>query len=131
MEFMIPIIALWTFPTIGYWVIRLTKEKPNVRKMYFKTLFIACFFLVFNFLFKISTIFPLIDWVFLTLPYLILSSLLWTTRVLKQKVFRIIGMIGMVLVFGFGFFLSTVGILGLALILGDYKPAIKKILLKT
>ncbi len=32
----------------------------------------------------------------------------------------------MVLVFGIGFLISTVGILGLALVLGDYKPTIKK-----
>lgn len=120
------ILALWFYPTISYWIIRKTKDKPNARKKYFNGLFFSFFFVVLGYSIEVSFTSRIINWTGITLPFLLLSSLLWTTRELKQRAFRILGILSMVIVFGIGFLISTIGLLGLMFILGDYKPSIVK-----
>lgn len=120
------LLALWFYPTISYWIIKKTKDKPVVRKKYFKIISFATFLVILGFQTKIYAISSIINWAALTIPFLLLCSLLWVTREFKQKGFRIFGLISMVIVFGFGFLLSTVGLLGLMFVLGDYQPSITK-----
>ena len=79
-------------------------------------------------LFNISTTLSGLNWFLVTVPYLSISCLFWSLQGQKRKVVKYSITAVMICVFGIGYLLSTLGILGLMFIIGDY-DSIKKVTL--
>ena len=122
MSFITLVIALWTYPILAFVLMKSVSKKEKIKNRLLKWLVEITVLVVISFLFKFSTIIPLLDWILFTIPFLLISCLLWLTQFQSNKLIKIIGIIFMVVVFGVGYLLSTVGLLGLGFIVAEYEP---------
>jgi len=120
-EFLTILIALWTYPIIGFLLFKLTKNRIGLRKMIFGLIFILSGFAILGLLTKFSTTVAELDWILITLPFLAGTILLWWTQFQKKRIIQITGIIAMVLVFSLGYFSGTVGILGVGFVVGEFE----------
>ena len=121
-EWLIFLIALWTYPVIALVFIRMTRTRPVLRKKVFRISIILLVLTCISLLTGVSTTSTLFDWVLLTnfylLPCLLIftmveSSILWT---------KVTGIISMIVVCTAGYLISTVGALGLGFALNEHTP---------
>ena len=121
MAWLIILIALWTYPIICYFVLRLTAKRLKTRKYIFITCIAASVLTAFSLLTNISTTFLPLDWVLLTSVYFLLCLALWWTQFQTSKILKILGVICMFIVFGIGYFSATAGILGVGFVTAKYE----------
>jgi hypothetical protein len=120
-EFLTILIALWTYPIIGFLLFKLTKKRIGLRKEIFKVIFIISGIAILGLLTKFSTTNAELDWIIITLPFLAVIILLWWTQFQTNRIIKITGIIAMVLVFSVGYFSGTVGILGVGFVVGEFE----------
>ena len=121
MRFWLIIFALWTYPVVSFLLFILTKRKLEIRKHILKVFALLTGVALFGLVTNISTTSSAIDWILVTVPFLMACSVLWWTLFQSNKTIKVLGAIGMLLVFGFGYFSSTVGILGVGFIISEYE----------
>ena len=121
MGFITTAIALLIYPFLGNIVVKTFSRRENKTKT-IKWITGIALLVVMSFHFKISTIVPLLDWILITLPFLSISCLLWLTQYQSRKIIKIVSVISMIIVFGIGYILSTIGLLGLGFIVAEYEP---------
>ena len=120
--FAITLFVLLTFPIISFFIVRGTKNKPQIRKRIIRTLVCLHFISIFGLITHISTTSLEIDWILLMSIYLTLCILLWLGVFFNNIVIRILSILFMVCTFGSGYIFGTIGILGLGLIVYEYEP---------
>lgn len=118
--FLIILIGLWTYPVISFIVLWLTENRLVLRRQ----LIIASVFLTvlafFGLATNISTTLSELDWLVVSTIYLSISLALAWTQSQKNKILKVFGFIAMVLVFSVGYLSGTIGILGVAFVVGEY-----------
>jgi hypothetical protein len=78
-SWLITIFAIWTYPVIGFFIIRFTKNKLDLRKKIVLTIGIFSLLSLIGVIVNISTTLSEINWLIITTPYLLACSLLWWT----------------------------------------------------
>lgn len=116
------LIAFLTYPILAYNVAKNVSTRPTLRSNIIKWLIGITLLVILAFYLNISTTTPIVDWVFFTIPLFTISYLLWLTQFQNNKPVKIFGVVIMIPIFGLGYLLSTVGILGLAFMVSDYDP---------
>lgn len=119
-EFLTILIALWTYPIIGFLLFILTRKKIELRKKIIKVVFIVSGLTILGVLTKVSTTITALDWILVTIPFLAGIILLWWTQFQKNRIFKITGIISMAIVFSLGYLSGTLGILGVGFVVGEY-----------
>lgn len=120
-EFIIILVAIWTYPILGFLLFRFTKPDEVIRKRIIGIVAGISITAVIGYLVNISTTSTEFDWLFFTIPYLLISIFLWWAFYQKSKAIKSLAVFGMALIFGLGYFLGSVGILGIGLGIGDYQ----------
>src|SRR6478752_4145541 len=87
------ILALWIYPIITYFVIRLTKNNFRIRKDIFIYSSVIFGLTILGLAFNISTINSDIDWIFVTSVYFFLLLILWWTQFQLIQSIKFIGSI--------------------------------------
>ena len=123
---LITLIALWTYPIIGFILVRLTKKKPMLRKNLLWFCAVTVFVSAFGLLTNISTTLIEIDWLILSSVYLTICTLLWLGFELKNKIMKIISVLAMTCVFGIGYISGTIGALGVGFVTAEFTPETEK-----
>ena len=121
--FTIIILGLWTYPILTLILLRLTKNRPKARKIIYYTSFIMTGLALFGMMTNISTTLSAIDWILVSSIYLTIALLLGWTQFQSRKWIEIIGIVLMFLVYGIGYLSSTVGIIGIGFIIGEYETS--------
>lgn len=119
--FLIVLIALWAYPIIAYFVLYFTRNKPRVRKQLLGISLVLSTLTTIGLLLKVSTIFTTVNWLLLTTFYLTASLILWWSQFQHRKWLKYIGAILMIFIFGIGYFSSSLGILGVGLVVANYE----------
>ncbi len=122
-EWLIILIALWTYPIIGYFLFFLTKKKIELRKKIFKVILTISILAILGILTNISTTITALDWIIITIPFLAVTILLWWTQFQTSKSIKIIGTIAMIFVFGAGYLSSTIGALGVGFVIEEFETS--------
>ncbi len=120
MRFWLIIFALWTYPVVSFLLFKLTKRKLELRRNILKVIALLTGAALIGLLTKISTTSSAIDWIVITAPFLMACSVLWWTLFQPKRIIKVLGAIAMLLVFGFGYFSSTVGIIGVGFVVSEY-----------
>lgn len=120
-EFSIILVALWTYPIIGYLLFIITKKSKYLRKRVFQVIFIIAGLAILGLLTKISTTITKLDWIIVTFPFLAGTILLWWTQFQKKRIIKITGIIVLGIVFFLSYFTGTVGILGVGFVVAEYE----------
>jgi len=120
-EFIIILVAIWAYPILGFLLFRFTKPEQVIRKRIVAFAIGLSIIAVVGYLVKVSTTSTVLDWLFFTIPYLLISIFLWWTFYHNTKAIKFLGILGMVLIFGVGYLSGSVGILGIGLGIGDYQ----------
>jgi len=121
MAWLIILGGLWTYPIITYFLFRLTSKRLIIRKYIFITTVAVAILCILGLLTNISTTVSEFDWLFITSFYFLTCLTLWWTQFQLNKVVKIIGVIIMFIVFGLGYFSSTVGALGVGFVTAEYE----------
>jgi|GEM_PF-1855168 len=119
--FLIVVIALWIYPVITLFLMLYLKQRPKARKV---VLIISACIAGIGFmgiLSGISTINENIDWFLVSAVYLFISLIIWQVIFQPNLWIRILGFMLMLATFGFGYFTGSVGLLGIAVTMGDYE----------
>lgn len=121
--FFIALFSLAANPIISLILVKATKPRPNWRKrlVHISTGILALIILAL--LTNISTSSGATDWAFLGLFHLAICVLLLVGASLENKITSIFSIALLVFVFGVSYLLSTIGILGLAFIMGEQEPS--------
>lgn len=120
-EFIIILVAIWTYPILGFLLFRFTKPNEVTRNRIIGSVTGISIIAVIGYLVDVSTTLTELDWLFFTIPYLLISIFLWLAFYHKTKAIKSLAVFGMALIFGLGYFLGSVGILGIGLGIGDYQ----------
>jgi len=120
-EFIIILVAIWTYPIIGFLLFRFTKTNEIIRNRIIGTVTGISITAVIGYLVNVSSTSTELDWLFFTIPYLLISIFLWWAFYHNTKAIKSLAVFGMALIFGLGYFLGSVGILGIGLGIGDYQ----------
>lgn len=118
--FLIILIGLWTYPIISFIVLWLTKTRLELRRQLLITSSILTVFALIGFLTNISTTLSELDWFIVSTIYLSASLALAWTQFQKNKIWKVIGIIAMVFVFGVGYLSGTIGALGVGFVVSEY-----------
>ena len=116
-------VALLLNPIIGFFAIRQTKNKPALRKLFLKISLGLISIIAISLLTKITTTSLLVNWVLLGLAYLAFCVIVWFGQFQRNKFISILSIFTIIVVFGIGYIVSTIGFLGLGLILNEFEPA--------
>ena len=125
-SWLIILFGLWTYPIISSILLRLTKNKPTVRKQIFYVSFILTGLSLLSLLTNISTTLSELDWLLVSSIYFSASLVLWWTQFQTNKFLKIIGVIIMVFTFGLGYISGTVGALGVGFVVAEYETDTEK-----
>ena len=121
--FLTTLIALWVNPIISFLIVYFTKSKIRI----YKNLIIYSIFInsivVFCLLTNISTTAIEVDFFILAIFHFAICILLWLGFFHKKEIIKVFSILIMFMAFTIGYFLSTVGILGIAFFAGDFEPA--------
>ena len=115
------LVALWIYPVIGLYFLSFTKKRLSLRTKVFKTIAAITGLAVFGLVTNISTTNSDIDWLIVTIPFLMVSLIFWWTQYQKNRTAKNIGLITMIIVFGFSYFISTIGILGVGFVVAEFE----------
>jgi hypothetical protein len=121
MAFLIIITGLWLYPIISYFLLKLTKKKPAVRKWIFYVSFVIFTLTLAGLLTSISTTLDFVDWLFLSSIYFTISLSLWWIQFQTNKILKFVGKIVICIVFGIGYFFASIGISGIGFIIDGYE----------
>jgi hypothetical protein len=103
------IISLLLYPVLGWIVVFFTKDKrPLLRKLLIVSGGMS-FAIVLASVMGVITISSGVNWLLLTIPYLFLCLLLWTGKRWGSQLFKRLSNLLMIIVFGIGYLLSTIG----------------------
>lgn len=120
------LFALWTFPVISFYMVKLTEKKKHIRNR----IILLCVFLnsvaAFGLLTNISATLKEIDWLIVTSIYFTICILLWLGFYQKKKIVKISALIIMVCIFAIGYISGTVGALGVGFVTAEYEPSVEK-----
>jgi hypothetical protein len=122
---LITLIALWTYPIVSFIVIRLTRNKPKIRKRIIWYLILTNLIAAFGLLTNISTTLKELDWVIVTSFYFTICFLLWLGFQQKNTIVKILSVLVMVCVFGIGYLSGTIGALGVGFVTAEYDTRIE------
>ncbi len=120
MPFYIIIAAIWLYPVIGLGLIYFTRSKPAIQGRLFLTLASLNLFTLVGLLIKVSTTLKVMDWILLTLPYLLLSTGLWWAWYRESKFVKLFAGIAMILLFGVGYGGSSHAMIAIAIRTVEY-----------
>lgn len=120
--FYLALITFWIYPILAWMLLRITKNKPRGRKILFFSVFSVTFITLTGLSLDIIFRFSAINYILFSLLYLTISLIIWWLCYRKKAWLKVIGCILFFAVFGIGYFMSTVGFVGLGLILGNYIP---------
>jgi len=116
------LIALWSYPLITLYLVRSHGKNGIVRKtttyVSLGLMVIATFGLVTN----ISTTSLTVDWIILSFFYFFVSFVLWLGLFGRNKIFKALSSFAAMLIWGAGYFYSTIGIQGIGFIAMDHTP---------
>lgn len=118
--FLIILFGLWTYPIISFIVLWLTKNRLELRSQFLIISSLLTVLAFIGLLTNISTTLSELDWFIVSTIYLTASFALAWTQFQKNKIWKVIGIIAMVLVFGVGFLSGTIGALGVSFVVGEY-----------
>lgn len=104
-EFIIILIAIWTYPILGFLLFRFTKSDEVIRKRVIAPVIGLSISAVIGYLIKVSTTSTELDWLFFTIPYLLISIFLWWAFYHNTKAIKFLAIFGMALIFWFRVFL--------------------------
>jgi len=121
MNIWIIIFALWLYPLAGFLLFKLTNRKLNLRRNILKVIILLTGIAILGQWTKISTTLSTLDWIIITAPFLLCCSVLWWTLYQPNKIIKTFGAIAMLVVFGFSYFISTVGILGVGFAIAKFE----------
>lgn len=125
-EFFIIIIAIWFYPILGYLFFRFTKSRLEIGKNILKVISFLAALAILGLSMNISTTLTELDWLIVTMPFLLLCTSLWWSQFQKKNLIKYLGIAGMVLFFGFSYFIGSVGILGVGFGVGHYVTEYEK-----
>lgn len=119
--FIIVLAAIWVYPVLSLFVMLSVKEKPKARKviLIFSGSIAAIGFA--GMISGYSTVNENIDWFFVTSIYLFISLVIWGIIFQPNRWIKVLGLMLMILTFGFGYISGSAGILGLAFQMGEYQ----------
>jgi len=120
-EFLTILIALWTYPIIGFLLFKLTAKRIGLRNNLFKVILVISGLAIFGIFTKISTTITELDWIIITVPFLSGIILLWWTQFQKNRIIKITGIIAMIFVFSIDYFSGTVGVLGVGFVVAEFE----------
>ncbi|MBO6794098.1 MAG: hypothetical protein JJ895_09310 [Balneolaceae bacterium] len=120
-EFTIILVAIWAYPILGFLLFQFTKPNEVIRNRIIGTITVISFTAIIGYLVNVSTTSTELDWLFFTIPYLLISILLWRAFYHNTKAIKSLAVFGMALIFGLGYFSGSLGILGIGLGIGDYQ----------
>ena len=98
--------VLFAYPIIAFFIISLTQNNIRVRKITFFVLLGITFFVLLALFSRVSTIYLTLNWVLGLTIYLFISVILWWLKFKENIYLKIISVIGIIFVFGFGVFLA-------------------------
>lgn len=114
------LIGLWTYPLIGLVLMRLANNRTTLKKRLLLVSLLVSALSLFCLAVNISTTCSILDWIIATSTYFTISLLLWWTQFQYNKLLKYAGIVAMVVVFGIGYFSSTVGALGVGFVVAEY-----------
>jgi hypothetical protein len=121
MAFWIILSGFWLSPLLSYIFLSITENRKKIRTRILLLSFLLTFLTIIGLLTHISTTSSFFDWLMLSNIYLTTSLTLWWTQFQPIKYLKIIGLIIMICVFGYGYTLSTIGVVRLNFIINDYE----------
>ncbi|QJD79911.1 MraY family glycosyltransferase [Spirosoma rhododendri] len=121
--FIIALFSLVANPIIGMILVKVNRNRPDRQKMLARVSVGTLAFVSLALFTNVSTSSDAIDCVFLGLFYLAICVLLWLGTSKKNKVSLIFSSVLLVILFGLSCLFSTIGILGLAFIVGEFEPS--------
>ncbi|MCC6411883.1 MAG: hypothetical protein IT270_09495 [Saprospiraceae bacterium] len=110
MTFLIILIGIWTYPIISFILLWLTKNQLELRRQLIITSCILTALAFFGLATNISTTLSELDWLIVSSIYLTISLALTWTQFQKNKILEFFGFIAIILVFGVGYILGTIGL---------------------
>lgn len=124
--FLIVLIALWAYPILSLIFLFLTKRELLIRMWGLGFIFTLTALTVLALFTKVTTISVSLNWILISCIYLSASLILWWTQFQSNKFLKIIGILLMISTFGLGYLSSTLGILGVGLIVAEYETDAEK-----
>jgi hypothetical protein len=123
MIWIITIFSIWFYPVIAFYLVKGTRDKLELRKKIIITVISVSLTAVFGLITGISTTSLEIDAVFVTSFYLLISLGLWTGIQGRLKFIRITCIALSILIFSLGYFMGTIGALGIGFIAGSFESS--------
>ncbi|MCF8298696.1 MAG: hypothetical protein K9J13_14200 [Saprospiraceae bacterium] len=114
-------IALWTNPIISFVLYKLTKKNQNTRKKLLRIFIGISILVITGLLSNISTTSTSADWIILALLHLSICFFIWIGLLQSNRLINLISALTLIVIFGIGYLLSTIGILGLGFITAEFE----------
>lgn len=121
--FIIALFSLVANPIIGMVLVKGNRNHPDRQKLLARVSVGTLAFVSLALFTNVSTSSDAVDWVFLGLFYLAVCVLLWLGTSGKNKISLIFSSVLLVILFGLSYFFSTMGLLGVAFIVGEFEPS--------
>jgi hypothetical protein len=118
--------SIWFYPVIAFYLVKGTRDKLELRKKIIVTVIGVSLTAVFGLITGISTTSLEIDAVFVTSFYLLISLGLWTGIQGRLKLIRMTCIALSILIFSLGYFMGTIGALGIGFIAGSFESSCVK-----
>ena len=126
MTWWIILIALWTYPVLTFVLAKSVTNNITLKKRLIKLTLIITGLSISGLITHISTTIKAVDWVLVTSIYFSICLFLWLFYFYKNRAFKILAIIVMVVVYSFGYILGSVGVLGIGFISAEYDTNIEK-----
>ncbi|NBW35664.1 MAG: hypothetical protein EBR30_11740 [Cytophagia bacterium] len=118
----IVLLSLWVYPLLTYFLIKLSRHNKFLRNRIAGTTLLLIILITISLSLDISTTSIEVDWVLITIYYFGICLGIWRVVESGNKLIKISGYILMILFFGLGYFLGTIGVLGVGFAIGEYVP---------
>lgn len=109
---LIILFSLWIYPILSLVLLRLTKDRRQIRKKIWRISFMLSAIAILGSFTHISTTLSEIDWLIISSIYFTISLILWWTQFQYNRFLKAAGILGMVFIFASGYFAGTAGALG-------------------
>ena len=126
MTWLIILFSLWTYPILVYILARLAKNRILFKNRLIKTTLIVTGFSIMGLITNISTTIKAIDWILITSIYFSVCLFLWLSYIHKNRILKVLAIIGMVGVYSIGYLSGTVGALGVGFVSAEYDTKVEK-----
>ena len=126
MTWLVILVALWTYPILTLFLARLTTNKITFRKRLIKLTLIVTGLSIIGLITNISTTIKAVDWILVTSIYFSVCLFLWLIYYHKNKFLKVLAIIVMVVVYSLGYFLGSVGALGVGFVSAEYDTNAEK-----